>query len=341
MEYKKIKGYSLVEVLVAMLIATTLMLAVVRLFTKVGETFEMNAEALQLMETTRVALKFVKSDLTQAGYMGCVQTDVELKGQQLEKLIGSIISLEPDNYWGVAGTDGGSGPDSLSLFYMQDLDIRVLTNDVIGQFLPRPGLLVDAYNVFDTSGKPVISEGDWLVVSNCEEATSFILTNTPTIVSSSFYGFGGIEDGITENTLTSLEYQNGISFDGYLNQEMMPSGSYNTSASGGATFVGRYFDVRYVVDDSVIDGGDTDSLFRLVNGEPPSETNEIVRFVEDFQVQFGVDTDSDGIADQFIQNIAQADENNKSVQVQISIKIAGQSRAQELVNMVKIRNKGL
>jgi len=105
--------------------------------------------------------------------------------------------------------------------------------------------------------------------------------------------------------------------------------------------IGRYFDITYQVANSVIDSGATQSLFRLVNGEAPSETNEIVRMVKDFQVSYGVDSDKDGIANQVVENLAGVSANNRPVQVRVAITIAGDLNSQELVNIIKIRNKGL
>lgn len=349
MSIRQMRGYTLAEVLVAMLIATTLMMAVVRLFTKVGETFESNAKALQLIESTRVSLQFVKSDLSQAGYMGCVMTDVDPSGASTDKdltgMIQTATNLAPLSYWGVAGVDGGSNPDSLSVFYMQDLDIRVLTNDTNAERNGARGMYVDAYKVFDSNGDPVISSGDWVVAASCQNATSFILTNDPVAVSGVSLGFDKDEDGLVDGSVALLEYQTGVNFDGYWNQSLIGSpalpGNYDSSASAGATYIGKYFDVRYVVDDSVIDSGSTQSLFRLVNGKTTSSTNEIVRFVDDFQVEYGVDDDNDGITDRFINSLQNVSDNNKPVQVKVSITIAGGEVKQELVNMVKIRNKGL
>ena len=338
------KGFTLVEILIAMLIATTLMLAVIRLFTRVGETFEINADAMQLMETTRVALKFVKNDLTQAGYMGCVQTDVDLNKASPQIVLESAINSVPTSYWGVSGQDGGSDPDSLSMFYMQDLDIRVLKPDPKGAITGTRSLIVDAFNVFDGSGNAKTAKGDWLVVSNCVTATSFILTNTPTALPPTpAMGFGA-DAVIANGEVAILQYAQGPSFGGFLNQKsnyLMENSTYNAEASGGASMVGRYFDITYVVSNSVIDSGATKSLFRLVNGEMPSKTNEIVRMVEDFQVTYGVDDDGDGVADKVINNLSGVNSSNRPVQVRVAVTIAGELNSQELVNIVKIRNKGL
>lgn len=343
MKLRKNQGFTLVEVLVAMLIATTLMLAVVRLFTRIGETFDMNAEAMQLMESTRVALRFVKSDLTQAGYMGCLQTDVDITSKPLDKRIGTTTNRRPNSYWGVSGVDGGANPDTLSLFYMQDLDIRLLLTDATGSLTGTPSFIVDSYNVFDASGNAVIDAGDWLVVGDCAKATSFILTNSPQEIGAGGVGLGA--DAVLGNgNVSVLQFTTGLSFGGFFNQESQRSvveGKYTPSAGGGAAMIGRYVDVTYLVGPSVIDSGATQSLFRLVNGEAPSTTNEIVRLVTDFQITYGIDTDDDGVADRTLNALAGETVNNKPVQVQVAITLDAENSSQELVNIVNIRNKGL
>jgi len=157
-------------------------------------------------------------------------------------------------------------------------------------------------------------------------------------------GFG-TDAVIANGQVAMLEYDQGVTIDGFLNQKsnqlIHTDSSYNAQASGGAAMIGRYFDITYQVANSVIDSGATQSLFRLVNGEAPSETNEIVRMVKDFQVSYGVDSDKDGIANQVVENLAGVSANNRPVQVRVAITIAGDLNSQELVNIIKIRNKGL
>jgi len=335
----KNKGFTLVEILVAMLIATTLLLAVIRIFARVGETFDQNAEALQLMETTRVALRFVKSDLIQAGYMGCMQTD---DNDYLDKFIEPMINNVQISNYGVWGAEGGGNPDGLTLFYMQDLDIRVLATDINGQFVPNPSLVVDSVNVFDDAGDLTILPGDWLVVNNCIRATAFILTNTPNRIDAAGIGMG--DAGSTaEGDVSPLEFEVGVSFNGYRNVTDSPMRTNNgygyLAGRGGASTVGKYYQVEYEVADSLIDSGATQSLYRLVNGEARSKTNEVVRLVEDFQVDYGVDDDSDGVVDRYINGLTGNDD--KPVVIRVTIKINDGNRTEELVNIVKLRNKGM
>ena len=340
---KRKKGFTLVEILIAMVIASLLMLSVVRIFTRIGDTFKINADALQLMETTRVALRFVKSDLIQAGYMGCLYTDRDIVDySELEKDLSSLITGLSHEVKGVSGVDGGGvNPDELNLFYQQDLDVRVLLMDTKGNKLGGPALAVDPTNLYNDAGDLIVQPGDWLTVANCAKATSFILTNDPVEITAASVG---IDSNVTGNgNVATLEYKTGISYNGYSNSgdtlTLMDSGKYGFLASGGAAMVSKFVHVQYVVENSQIDGGATQSLFRKVNGEASATTNEIVRLVEDFQVTYGIDDDGDGVADDFVSTFDESDQ--KAVVVKVEIEISDGTRTEELINIVKLRNKGL
>jgi len=338
-------GFTLIEILVAMLIATTLMLAVVRIFSRVGETYELNAESLQLMETTRVALRFIKNDLIQAGYMGCMHAD---DNESLFRNIEPMINDVQTNAYGVWGDDGVSKPDNLTLFYTQDLDIRVLATDTKGRFFPNPSLIVDSVNLYDAKGDLVVDEGDWLSVNNCAHAAAFILTNSPAQTNAASMGI--VDPGTTATgNVSALEFARGLDYDGYRNVHMGPMESLGgfgfLATRGGAGNVGKYFHIKYEVADSEIDGGATQSLFRLVNGEPRSKTNEVVRMVEDFQVEYGVDDqggpngEGDGVVDFYVDELDVNEQ--KPVMLKVKVVINDGTRSQELLNIVKLRNKGL
>ena len=341
-KFSKNKGFSLLEILIAMVISSIILLAIIRLFSRVGEMFDDNAASMQLMETTRIAMKFIRGDLVQAGYLGCILTDMDDSAEMTNvKPTISNTDIE-NNLLGIWGDNGsGTNPDTLSLFYQQDLDIRVLHNDTNGDFTSAPSIFVDAVNVFDGSGNPIIDQGDWLIASNCVAATVFVLTNTPSELSEA--AFANISpSGITANgTVSALQYGLGVTYDGYSNTSVEPieRGGWGFLASGGAAMISRFVQVTYEVADSEIDGGETKSLYRLVNGEARSKNNEMIRLVEDFQVEYGIDDDSDGVVDQF--NTTFNSSTDKVVMVKVSVKISDGTRVEDLENVVKLRNKGL
>ena len=338
----KPKGFSLVEVLVAMLVSSIILLAIVRLFGRLGDMYDENSASMQLMETTRIAMKFIRGDLVQTGYLGCIMTDIEdvaeLEASLSATLLGSNID---NNMLGIWGTDGGgNNPDVLSVFYQQDLDIRVLYTDTTPSFTPNPSFMVDSSNVFNDNGDPLIVTGDWLVASNCYNSTVFMLTNTPTAISEATYP--NIKTGITaEGSLSLLEYSSSVNIDGYSNRndESIKKANLGLNAGGGAAMISRFLQVTYSLGPSEIDGGETQSLYRLVNGEARSEDNEMIRLVEDFQVEYGVDEDFDGVVDRFVSTFNS--QSDRIVMVKVLVEISDGTRTEDLENVVKLRNKGL
>ncbi len=338
----KEKGFTLIEILVGVVIASILMLAVIRLFARVGETYELNTEALRVMETARTAINFIKEDLTQAGYLGCVMTDItDIKGTEKENEDLRDTRTEPhisggteDFVTAVYGTEGGADPDSLSLFYQEDLDIRVLDFEG-GSEIVTPGVIVEAMNVYDSSGSAVISAGDWLTISDCAKGHAFILTANPTkqtITSSSrYYGF-------TADNEVAILLHDTTSFSGYSNSKTDFT-FFGYDPAGGAGMVNRFYHITYQVADSQIDGGVTKSLFRLVNGESVSKSNEVVRFVDDFQLEFGEDDDFDGVVDKFVD--ASSSLGNDVVAVRVTLEISSGTQTEKIENTFKIRNRGM
>jgi len=335
-------GFTLVEILVATLIASILMLAVVRLFSRVGETYEINVEALQSVETTRTAINYIKDDLIQAGYLGCVMTDVtDIKPTDQENEELRDARTEPhisggteDFVTAVYGTEGGSDPDSLSVFYQEDLDIRVLDFEG-GTEINTSGVIVEARNVFDNSGDPIITAGDWLTISDCAKGHAFILTANPTsqtiVAGSRYFGF-------TADNKVAILLHDTTSYSGYVNSRTEFS-HFSFDPAGGAAMVNRFHHITYVVGDSKIDSGNTKSLFRLENGDVESKSNEMLRYVTDFQVQYGQDDDLDGLVDRFVDASSGMENNIMSVKIKLTINPG--SREETVENTFKVRNRGM
>jgi prepilin-type N-terminal cleavage/methylation domain-containing protein len=338
------KGFTLVEILVATLIASILLLAVVRLFTKVGEHYEINAETLRTTSLSQTAINYIKNDVTQAGYMGCVMTDVTRIEPTAQQNIDKrntktqpYITGGSENFVSaIYGVDSGNPrlSDSLSLFYQEDLDIRVLDFDAEPEFGTK-GLVVEYKNLKDDSGNTVIGAGDWLTISDCAASHAFIMTeNLPTAPLSAGIRYSGF----SADNLVSVVKHDTTSFNGYSNG-VTQFKNFGFAPSGGAATVNKLHHVTYRVTYSKLDYGATDSLFRLVNGEQPSVNNELVRSVKNFQIEFGIDNDYDGVADQF--SDPSSNVGNNVVAVRIKLDIASGTRTESIENIFKLRNRGM
>lgn len=65
------KGMSLVELMVALLISTLLILGVLQLFSNTSESDRTNTAIARVQENGRVALEIIGADARRAGYQGC------------------------------------------------------------------------------------------------------------------------------------------------------------------------------------------------------------------------------------------------------------------------------
>ncbi|GLQ29907.1 PilW family protein [Litoribrevibacter albus] len=345
------KGFSLVELLVGLLLSSIFLLAVTRIFSESASSYRSNRDELTLMETSRFALQDITKDLKRAGYLGCVPTGLyEDEDDNSERVIVNLRGPGNASLYGsggmqfsyaVYGVDGsGDKPDVLNVVYSQDLDIRVL--DFKGQHdladAYGKDIIVDATNVLDSAGAPVIHEGDLLVLSDCATAHPFVLTANPAVVSLSTTS-AYKESGITK--VAALENSTST-VDGF--QNIQKPSMFNDYASGGASSLGKLFHITYMVGKSKIDpDGDKNSLFRIVNGEAPSIHNELISAVKDFQIKYGVRDDAanaqDGLPDRFID--ANGNFDNTPSAVTIKITLDRGSDEEMLETTINLRNRGL
>ncbi|MDM8347608.1 prepilin-type N-terminal cleavage/methylation domain-containing protein [Pseudomonas sp. sp1636] len=69
------RGLSLIELMVAVLISTLLILGVTELFSRTSAADRANTELARMQESGRLALEIIGQDARRAGYQGCVAAD--------------------------------------------------------------------------------------------------------------------------------------------------------------------------------------------------------------------------------------------------------------------------
>lgn len=70
-------GMSLVELLVAILISSLLILGVTELFSRTSASDRANTELARMQESGRLALEIIGQDARRAGYQGCVRSNLK------------------------------------------------------------------------------------------------------------------------------------------------------------------------------------------------------------------------------------------------------------------------
>lgn len=362
-------GLSLVEVMIALTIGTILTVGVVQLFVANSETYSMLVGQSRVQENARFALEFVSRSARMAGYKGCfsvngdvgttltLPTDVPYEFNIAEKIDGfegvgdglwlPAISNLPET----AGVDtsfvagngvptdtiktGTAAADQTDVLVIRKisntesrlaLDMATPSDNVI---VTKPAGGLD----FGCAGcTPNKAWDDLVLIYDCEKSMVFRVTQVSDGVPAA--GQATIEHGVSEvdatrNNQTSLA-------------------DYNTYEGLDAGVAAIVTDIFYVAPGAGVNNvGDTPwSLWRKSGVSKPVE---LIEGIEDLQVEYGIDSDNDGIPNQYVK--ASGITTSKSVltvRVEIvanSVDDVGSSQADGLMRRtfsqtMQIRNKG-
>ena len=108
----KQSGFSLVEIMIALLIGLFLMGGILQMFLANQQTYRMQSNLARLQENGRFALDFLARDIRMAGYWGC------LSGLSS---VPSITDIDGTDNNAVAGDDIDDGTDTIKLKGVFDL----------------------------------------------------------------------------------------------------------------------------------------------------------------------------------------------------------------------------
>ncbi len=260
-------GLTLVELMVAILLGAIVSAAVLAMYLSTSRNFRQDERYALMQENGRYALKVLAEDLTMTDFWGRMTATDAI-----------TTSLAPTGNCGT-GTPAG--------------------NDGIGLFDGESALLYNNKHVGGTAQFPAT----W----PCSEITAVQRANTPILVVKRVQGVE--ETGTVVNQMVRLR-TNG-SAGSFINDNTAPTGDDSDW---------RYMPRIYFIRDFFQTAGDAIpslcrmDMFRLsmgtlttlqrTSGGPPLGTQDTVTClaegIEDFHVQFGIDTDADGIANQYL-----------------------------------------
>ncbi|MCW8887394.1 MAG: PilW family protein [Motiliproteus sp.] len=253
--YPKAKqaGFTMVELMVALVLGLLLTAAVLQTFISLKKTYEFQSEFSRIQENGRFAIEFLSRDIRNADFWGCNGTGLGSIQNHLNSTSSAAFSFAQ----GVDGTNGAAGgttaldqPDTLILRGAGDFGANVV--DV-------PATPSADLKVSDGSG---LEEEQIVLVSDCSHGEIFQITNDP--------GVGGTVnfDNVVHNT-------GGTASPG--NATKIFQKIYGTDA--------QVFSAKHISYTVATGASGENTLVR--NG------NEIVEGIENFQVLFGEDTDGD------------------------------------------------
>lgn len=267
-------GLTLIEVMVAVAVGLLLTAGAIQIFISSKQAYRTTDAISRVQENGRYALHFLAKDIRNAAFWGCAQ-EAEMNST-LNSGGGFDFSGPP-----LTGTEGTSGaPDTIT--------IRGATQDLavnLRQAMPTTSAALVVSDVGD------VEVGDILLVTDCEAADVFQVTNTKDTASSIVHNAGNT--GVSPGNYT---------------QEL--SRKYDTSAT--------VYTARERTYSIATDADGEQVLQREVNGN----AEILVDGVEDLQITYGIDTDADMTANTYIPADSVTDWNDAIV-VRIQLLVRG------------------
>jgi len=274
---RAIRGFSIVELMVAMAISLLLLAGIIAIFTSTKSSYETSDKLSRIQESGRYALDQFTYDIRSAGYVGCsrastyMSSSLKVANPNLiwDFMAGSLQGFQytSSSTWTPAFPAGVLPTDSRAPIDGSDiLVLRIPVREAVPLALTAPMASASGtITVKNVAG--AFKSGDIALAYSCEAQAFFQVTD---------YAGGVISHAATGsspgNQVDTLSY----SF--RTNAEVVP---VNT--------------VVYYIAQSTA-GNRASSLFRKVGGNDPEE---LVEGVEQMQIDYGVDTNADNVVDAY------------------------------------------
>jgi type IV pilus assembly protein PilW len=246
-------GFTLVEVMSALAILAVAMTAVFATFTTQQKSFTVQSRVVEMQQNIRQGLEYLTRDIRLAGYG--LPIAVALPSNVLPSGT-SIRTLFP--------VDNTTGPDSLYLIYMLDMDAS------------QP----------PTTNTILMASGAGLV--NVASITGFVATGGELVL---------ITDGTFADLFeTSAAAGNVLTFGGGYGYNAVSHSGYSVGPPPATVSKARF--ARYFIDTTTDPAHPTLMVDRMGGQAPQPVADDI----EDLQLTYGLDTNADGFVDTWIAN---------------------------------------
>ncbi len=290
------RGFSLVEMLVAMVIGLILFAGLGQVFVTTKRTSITQEESALLQENSRYAAYLLAREVHHAGYLGCgapANLEVyssETFGDDFGLAIAGYeaANTAPGDTFTIGGSQSGSWSPALP---------ATLGNE---QILPGSDIVV-IYRASGTGVKFSAQTSNGFVIQNPQERISQGCSETQ----DSFYGLcpgdialvsdcsaarSFIIDSMTLNGSGDLEL--------YHNEGWGGAGDPNINNQFNKDYSRLYtgYAVSYFIRNNQ---NNVPSLYRLISG-PSAAAEEMIEGVENMQILYGIDSDGDGTVNRYV-----------------------------------------
>ncbi len=335
-------GLSLVELMIALTLSLILLAGVIQVMSSSKQSYILEDGMSRMQENARYALDRIARDLSMAGYMGCVESDyVEDKGTAKRyNLVNVLTNRGTGSRWdffnAITGGDDATDYNSGAVPNTDYLVVRRTVGDggirVVQRMSgPSDDIVIDGKDLRAKN----IDQYDVIAIGDCSGMSVFMVTNQP--------AYDGVKNVVLKHELgvtapSSHPYNPGQS-NASTDLQAVYGGDVGSQARVYTVFSNTYF-----VAPTLESGATGNSLF--VNAR--AANNELVQDVVDFQIAYGIDTDSNLGVDRYvtateIENTGGLDWNDvQTVQFTLTLAVPGTNNVQNQTfsRTVRIRNRG-
>lgn len=340
------RGFSLVELMVAILIGLIISIGVVQIFSATRATYQLDESLARAQENGRFALEFLHQDIRHAGYAGCKRDTTVAVFNNLSSVPGAGLFITGISGAEFTGTGFGaayalaSPPVNTTSGWTPGLTTVTGTlgtpagalegTDVVAiqRMVPNSWALVPPYvdpeyvylhpDFVNMVRVGMADDGDVLLVADCRSAVAFRAT--------AITAAGVISHDVGPTANRCLRWTGGLDTSNAAAAECAAAFDYTPVPA--TTSIGKLETVVFfVANDTTADiTNPRPTLYRrvmLATGDI-IETTPLVEGVENFQVLYGFDSTPpfDGVADSYVPASAGADF-SRVVSVQIGLLVYG------------------
>lgn len=292
---KKLSGYSLMELLIAMALSVFLIGAAVVILTRNSNSYQLNIDHVQVQDNARFALDAVVNDLRMAGYFGCGKKIVN--NLNLANLTGQINGHILDTTYAIDGLEQDTGVWSAQninanlLMVDTNVTIKPGTDGIVVRKLWGKGVPIRANMVAGADNVLVKNAGfganSIAAIYDCQTTNIFQATSVANDqighMSGSSFKPGNLFDGFMDGASNEdLPYQQTQIYLATVPTDSDPNGIR------AKTFVSRFDAFRYFVSEPT--GGEPGlwrQYFNVVQSKVVEE--ELVEGVENMQILYLVE----------------------------------------------------
>lgn len=306
------KGFTLIELMIAITISSVLMLGVSQIFSSSKRTYKLNNELARTQENIRYSIEEMSRDLRMAGYTGCrnnTLTNTLNLGSNWKYNVGKPL----------LGFEGGV--DTFPTEYAANV-ITGTDSIIVLRGGSDTGLKFDqktnAANFKVSTADHGLDDGDIIMMSDCTHTAVLQVINA------------------SPGTNTTITHGTGAGSPGNCTKGL---GSTDCSSVNGTPYnwnkdahVVKFQATAYYIAASVNGLAGNRSLYRMTVSKGSPIAEELVEGVENMQITYGYDTNGDGFANRYVTaNNVTGSDFNSVVSVRIGLLFQSRENAKRSV----------